>query len=59
MLAAVESNNSEVVVSFQRPFSKECHKIVHINYLKLIKQIKTGKNKINKTLIGTTERSVV
>lgn len=57
MLAVIEPNNSEVVVSFQRPFSEECHKIVQMNYVKLI-EVETQKNKTNKTLIGTSERSV-
>lgn len=53
MLAVIEPNNNEVVVNFQPPFPEECHKIVQMKYVKLMQVDKT-----NKTLIGTSERSV-
>ena len=43
-VAAIESNNNEVVVIFQQPFSEKCHKIVQINFVKLIQ----NKSKLDK-----------
>ena len=36
MLAVIGPNNNEVVVSFQPPFPEKCHKIVQMNYVKLM-----------------------
>lgn len=36
MLAVIGPNNNEVVVSFQLPFPEKCHKIVQMNYVKLM-----------------------